>query len=190
VPHDPHLYVSYSAGRDWLSRCIQIATGRRVNHSFFIWQDEHLGWVTLGANANGVTLETWQNFAKTREVIAMFRPRDGMPSLWIGLDALKNEIDERYDYLGLGGMMWVEIQRARGKNVDNPGSKISEWFDPKHKKTFCSQLQAAVIRRTGYQLLGGRLARTIDPGEEMHFIAGDGDFAQFPPPPLAEASEG
>ena len=168
---NPNLFVGFSQGQGFVPWAIQLFTGRGVNHAFLAWQDEHLGWVVLGANENGVTLDDWANFTKTRTVPALFRPRDGKPDLWVGLSALRDKLNEKYSLSGLIGMGVVELARAYGHQIANPFARNGH--------TFCSQFCADVLRASGYPILGDLVSSSIDPHEMMHAIAADADFIQY-----------
>lgn len=171
---NPNLYVGFSQGEGFVPEAIQVFTGKGVNHAFLCWEDAHLGWEALGANSNGVTPDVWSNFVKSRYVPAIFRPRDGLPTLWEGLEKLKAKLNEEYDFRGLLSMSIVELARHYGKEIPNPGATPG--------KTFCSQFTMDIIRAAGFVLLADRLSSTIDPHEEMHAIASDPDFVQEAPP--------
>lgn len=156
-----------------MSKTIQLFTGRGVNHAFLAWQDPHLGWVVLGANANGITLDTWSNFSAKRYVPALFRPKDGLPTLWTGLEKLRNDLNAKYNYGGLLGMSVVEIAHHFHHDMRNPWSR--DW------ELFCSQFATEVIRGSGYQLLAKQYANTIDPHEAMHVLASAPMFFQVDP---------
>ena len=171
MDNNPNLFVGFSQGTGFIAWAIQLFTGRGVNHAFLCWQDEHLGWVVLGANENGVTLDTWEQFTRTRTVPALFRPKDGMPTLWAGLVSLRNKLNEKYSLSGLVGMGVVELARAYGHEIPNPFAKDGH--------TFCSQFCADVVRRAGYPVLGNLVSTSIDPHEMMHAIATDPYFIQY-----------
>lgn len=170
---DNDLYVGFSEGSGWLPKLIRIFTGGRVNHAFLCWDDMHLGWVVLGANANGVTLDTWGNFTKSRMVAAIFKPANPAFSLWHGLMALKNDINAKYDAVGLVGMGAVEIaRRFFNRNVSNLLDREAKG------KVFCSMFTTMVIRKAGIRLLPDQNADTVDPQELMHELVRRSDFVQ------------
>lgn len=173
---DPNLYVGFSEGQGWLPKLIRVFAGGAVNHAFLAWQDLHLGWVVLGANVNGVTLDTWSNFVKTRRVPAIFRAANPAQSLWLGLGALRNDINARYDTRALVGMGLVEIAR---RVFD---SKIANPFDDNRTEVFCSEFATMVIRGSGFKFLPDYAPDTIDPQQMMHELARRSDFVQGPLP--------
>ncbi len=166
---DTGLYVGFSSRGGLLPRLIRIFTGGAVNHAFLCWEDSTLGWVVLGANTNGVTLDTWSNFTATRKVPAIFKPVNG--TLRTGLRALKESINAKYSTAGLVGMSVVEIARHLfNQRVANPLDVRGELF--------CSQFATMVIRASGYEFLPEWAADTIDPQEMMHELARRADFIQ------------
>ena len=166
---DPNLYVGFSQGEGWESVLIQLFTARGVNHAFLMWEDAHLGWLVLGANQNGVTTDSWDNFKKTRRVPALFKPATGV-SFWYGLAKLRDKLNEKYDLKGLLGMSVVEVARAHSRYIGNPLANAHA--------TFCSQFCVDVMRAAGYEVLGTQPSNTIDPHELMHWMSQCPEFVQ------------
>lgn len=153
-----------------LPRLILYFTKGTVNHAFLTWQDEHLGWVVLGANGNGVTLDTWGNFTKTRTVPAVFRPVAG--DLWKGLELLRDDINTRYDIPALVGMSVVEIaSHVFKQNINNP-------LDVDYHDVFCSEFATMVVRASGFDFLSSQPADTIDPQLMMETLSKRTDFVR------------
>lgn len=162
-----NLYVGFSSSAGLLGRVIRYLTGGSVNHAFLLWEDAHLGWVVLGANENGITLDTLTNFRATRTIEATVRPIVG--TLWNGLTALRNDLNEKYNLSGLVGMSVVEIARAFGREPHaNPLSNRSELF--------CSQFAVEVIRAAGITLLPQTPSSVVDPQMLMSTLAADRRF--------------
>jgi hypothetical protein len=136
------LYIGFSRSTGGpLSRAlgwlIRKFTGGTVNHAFFLYFDENVGvWMTLGANANGVTLIPLDEFRKDREIAHLYKPVAG--SLWDGVHALHEAIGIGYDFSGLLGMAGVELLRRLG--VTRPVN----WLDNPHR-LFCSEYCAQVL---------------------------------------------
>jgi hypothetical protein len=165
---DTSLYVGFSRGSGLLPRLILYFTKGSVNHAFLTWRDEHLGWVVLGANGNGVTLDTWANFTKTRTVPAVYKPATG--SLWFGLETLRNDINAKYNIPALVGMSVVEIaSHVFKQNIDNP-------LDVDYHDMFCSEFAVMVIRASGFTLFQRQPADTVDPQSLMTELSSRKDF--------------
>ena len=153
-----------------LPRLIRLMTGGEVNHAFLLWTDEHLGWVVLGANKNGVTLDTWKNFTKIRTVPAIFKPATG--SLWLGLEKLRDDINAQYNTAALVGMSVVEIaSHVFHKNISNP-------LDVDYHDVFCSEFATMVIRVSGFGVLPALAPDAVDPQTLMHELVRRTDFTQ------------
>jgi hypothetical protein len=139
------LYIGFSRSTGGpLSRAlgslIRKFTGGTVNHAFFLYRDAYLGaWMTLGANANGVTLIPLDEFRKDREIVHLWKPVTG--SLWDGVRALHDAIGVGYNFSGLVGMAGVELLRRLG--VRRPVN----WLNDPHR-LFCSEYCAEVIFRS------------------------------------------
>ena len=161
------LYVGFSQGRGLVPNLIQLFTGRGVNHAFFAWEDPHIGWLALGANANGVTVDAWHTFTQNRYVPALFSERYEQ-HLWDGLAKLRDKLNEKYAFLALAGMSIVEIARVHQKFIANP---LPQWH-----ATFCSQFVVDVMRAALYEVLGNQPSNTIDPRQLMHWMAGQPDL--------------
>ena len=140
---DPPLYSGFSAAKGFfgslLGGAIRFFTGGDVNHAFFVfWSPDFNAWLTVGANANGVTVMTVPEFCKTREIEYLFAPSSSW-SLWTGLRAHVGDLDRHYNYTGLFGMAHVEIVK---KLTGRPGANLLDDRDD----IFCSEWCAEVIR--------------------------------------------
>jgi hypothetical protein len=167
---DPTLYAGFSAGKGLLPWLIRKATGGSVNHAFLLWEDPQVGWVTLGANEDGVSRMLWGEFTLTRTVPAIFMPTDPAKSLWAGLEALKAEIGAKYNIPALVGMSIVEVAaHLFHERVDNP-------LDFNKREVFCSEFQAQVIRASGFRYFPNQPADTIDPEEGLAELSNRIDF--------------
>lgn len=174
---DPNLYVGFSHSSGILSRLIWWIGGRQgkyidlATHAFFYYTDEHYGPVCLGAEGNGVIVQSLANFIKEHTILALYRPKGNLPLLWA--DDLASKLDEHYNLGGLVGMSFVEIMRRLHHSVRNPTSN--------RKEVFCSELTIAVIREH-YDLLAGRDANTIPPQEERFALYTHPSFNNCPIP--------
>jgi hypothetical protein len=183
------LYLGFSRSTGgFFSRALGWAirrfTGGAVNHAFFLyWSEVAWCWMTLGANANGVTEIPLAEFVKDREIVDLWLPRQG--TLRSGLQKLHDEIGIGYDFSGLIGMAGVELLRRLGV------SRPANWLDD-HHALFCSEYCAQVVMRSaigssaeGLQLQIYRMrADTIDPAALDAMIAESHAFAHYT---LAEA---
>ena len=173
---DPNLYAGFSASRGFLPALIRIFSGTfaggGVNHMFLCWQDPHLGWVTLGANANGVTLIPWAQFTAKRAVIAIFKPHDPALSLRTGLENLKSTINAAYNYPAIVGLGLTEVADFLLRR-QHPNR-----LDLNTNEQFCSEFASRVIRQSGFSFLPALRADLIKPQDALHALARRGDFVQ------------
>lgn len=156
------LYVGFSRSRgglfsQLLGLLIRFFTGGRVNHALFLYRDEHLGWMTIGANENGVTYLPLEVFLKTRQMVDIFVPAKDPSALWVGLQSLRDDIGKSYNFSGLVGMAGVEIA-TRWLHLKHASNWLSNPND-----LFCSEIVAEVIRRSHFSVLDGAPADTIAP---------------------------
>ncbi len=140
---DPPLFSGFSAGKGFfnalLGGTIRAFTGGDINHAFFVfWSSDFNAWLTVGANANGVTVMTVPEFCKSREIKYLFAPISSW-SLWTGLRMHVGDLNKHYNYTGLFGMAHVEIMK---KLTGRPGANLLD----DHDDLFCSEWSAEVIR--------------------------------------------
>lgn len=168
------LYVGFSRAQDFLGSLIRFFTGGTVNHSFLLYKDPHLGWMTVGANANGVTYIPLNAFMQGRTIEALFLPLRG--SLWDGLNKMKDDINKRYNYFGIVGESVITLAHRwfHDYTLHNALS------DP--ARLYCSEFTVDVIRACGIPILNGSPDNTIDPNEEMEALENSRDFASVPVP--------
>lgn len=175
------LYVGFSrtAGGGFFSRLLgrairffERAGSGAPNHAFLLYRDDHLGWMTIGANQNGVTYLPLDAFLRSRSVVKLFTTATP-GTLWAGLDALKDDIGKAYNLSGLVGMAPVEIavHWLHFKHLSN-------WLSNPHT-LFCSEFVAEVIRRAGYQVLGHEAADVIDPAALCAALNGDPNWIGY-----------
>lgn len=142
ISPEPPIYCGFSSATGFfgaiIGRMIRVFTGGEVNHAFFAyWSPEWQAWLTVGANANGVTMMTVPEFLKTRRIKYLFAPAGW--SIWDGLRAHVADLDRHYNYAGLFGMAHVEIMR---KLTGRPGANLLNDRDD----LFCSEWCAMVVR--------------------------------------------
>jgi hypothetical protein len=177
---DTNLYAGFSASKGVLPALIRLfsgtlATHNAVNHMFLCWQDEHLGWMTLGANSNGVTPMTWKVFTSTRFVAALFRPSDPKHSLWAGLTSMENAINAAYNYPAIVGIGLLGIANFVLCNRLKSEPNI---LDRNKREFFCDEFGIEVIRASGLKVLGGEAADKPTPQDVMHYMVRSTDFVQ------------
>ena len=148
----PTIYACFSQSRG-LGDLIRRFTGGDVNHAFLKWLDPTFGtWLTLGANANGLTIETLSKFPDKIMHVYEFPS----PGLVKGLRAKANLLNSPYDYAGLIGMSLVEINdHLLERMVANPTLD--------YHKLFCSEYVTEVIRASGINILPKWLPGSVDP---------------------------
>lgn len=129
----PPILIGFSTSTGWLARGIRWFTRGSVSHTFIAYKDIPLGcWMILGANDNGVTGQVADTFKPT--VVELFAPVD--VDLWMGLRAVKQRLNEKYNYPALLGMSIVEVGRFFHQHWPNP------WSDD--NSDFCSEFAARV----------------------------------------------
>jgi hypothetical protein len=170
------LFVGFSSSTGVLPWLIRLFSGTLasggVNHMFLCWQDARFGWVTLGANANGITLIPWEQFTTKRKVIAMFRPKDSNLDLWKGLEQLRYEINEKYNYPAIVGVGMVRIAEFLLHK------KFPNVLDKNKHELFCSEFATMVIRKAGFEFLDAVPQDEIKPQDALHELARRVDFVQ------------
>ena len=188
--NDSPLYLGFSRSTGgFFSRALGWAirkfTGGLVNHAFFLYRSEVAGcWMTLGANANGLSNLPLDDFLKDRAIVDLWLPRIG--TFKTGIQALHDKIGIGYDFSGLIGMSGVEILRRLG--VTHPVN----WIDD-HHALFCSEYCAMAIMKSALSAgandlkikIGQMRANTIDPATLDSMIADSHAFAHYS---LAEAT--
>jgi hypothetical protein len=179
LTYGDQLYVCFSratGSRFWavFGWLITVFTGGTVNHAFTLYYDTHLGWMTLGANSNGVTYQPLGTFLKSHKIVAIFAPKKG--TLWPGLNKIKEDIDKRYNYTGLLGETIVSVAHR----LFHEYSVHNALSDP--NRLFCSQFEADLIRANGYAFLAQYPDDAIDPSLEMSALENHEDFWSVPVP--------
>ncbi len=156
-----------------ISDLIMLFTDGPVSHAFLLWRDPHMGCVCLGANPNGVTLDVLEDFERDRVIVKVARPVKG--SLWPGLEALRNDLNERYNIGGVIGMSVVEIARRvfHDRVTANPLSRTGELF--------CSQFVLEVIIAAKLPISEELNPSTTDPSQLMRALEADDSFEMMDP---------
>jgi len=135
-----------------IGAAIREITGGEVNHVFFIFFDPVFNaQMTLGANANGLTIEVLDIFPD--KIIYIFQPVEQDKGLEIGIRKNIELLNKPYDFQGLFGMVAVELARKLGNwEINNPLQS--------NRKLFCSEYGKKVLEDSGYNILPD-----INPGE-------------------------
>lgn len=160
---DPLIYAGFSSalgvsGR-LLGGLIRAFTGGDVNHAFFVYWDENWdSWLTVGANSNGLTIMSLNEFTRTRTIVHAYRMTAPGRTLWDGLRIHVADLDKAYNFSGLFGMAGVEVVK---KITGRPGANILS----NNHELFCSEWCAMVIREAlkRQQFLAGYGFNQIDP---------------------------
>jgi len=139
---------------------------------FLCWQDARFGWVTLGANSNGITLIPWKQFTVKRKVIALFKPRNPDFDLWLGLKQLQYDINAKYNYPAIIGVGVVRVAEFLLHK------KYPNLLDTNQHELFCSEFATLVIRKSGMLFLSATPADEIKPQDALHELARRVDFVQ------------
>lgn len=147
----PYIAFSQSAG---LGTLIRKFTGGDVNHCLFIFRDDVFNtWLTLGANLNGLTIETLATFSD--KIIDIWEPKEG--SFSVGLQKYAYLLNTPYDVSGLIGMSVVEVaERIAHLRIHNPFLN--------DKELFCSEFGKMVCVASSYNV-GDMLPGSTDPNE-------------------------
>jgi hypothetical protein len=173
---DGRLLLGFSRGTSFGERLksvtIQWFTGGTVSHAFLLYKDNHLGWLTIGANSNGVTYQPLELFKRARQIVKLFEPVTGEFSLWTGLTQMRDFIDAGFNLTGLIGMSIVEIATHWLRQT-----APRNWLSDPHR-VFCSQMCVAVLRHSGIDILPGRDFDTIDPATLMAAMLDDPHFRE------------
>lgn len=140
-----------------LGTLIKEFTGGDVNHAFFIFYDPVFdAQLTLGANANGLTIEHLDKF--DGQIVHVFEPTDPSKGLEMGLRLWAHLLNEPYDFAGLVGMAAVEVARKAGIwDMQNPFQSM--------KRLFCSEFARKVINSSRYEVLPDLEAGSVDPAQ-------------------------
>lgn len=150
------IKIAFSASRG-LGTLIRIFTGGDVNHAFLIFYDPIFdAELTLGANANGLTIEHLNNF--TDPIIHVFETVDQNKGLELGLRLWAHLLNKPYDFAGLVGMAAVEIaRRAADLKINNPLQA--------EQRLFCSEFVRKVLTSSRYEVLPDLEAGECDPAQ-------------------------
>jgi hypothetical protein len=133
------IFIAFSAGEgNWfdrnLGRLIRFFTGGDSNHAFIIYWDEiWSNWLVVGANSNGLTVDSLEVFKKSHIITHIFRAIAF--DLGEGLHKHVDDLNTRYNYTGLLGMSFVKIHekvsKKVGKNPTDAENRLfcSEWVN-------------------------------------------------------------
>ena len=150
------IQVAFSASGG-IGALIRDFTGGEVNHAFLIFYDPVFdAKLTLGANANGLTIEPLDAFPN--KIVHVFEPVDLSKGLELGLRLWIHLLNQPYDFAGLVGMAIVEAARKLGDHqARNP--LLSE------HRLFCSEYVKKVLISSGYDILPHVSPGDCDPAQ-------------------------
>ena len=161
----PTIWIGFTSAPGLLGDAIRTFEQADVSHAFLAWDDFNFEQrMSLGANWNGVTMQPLARFA-------LDHPRlyQGTRDLWPGIMALSHLINRPYGYSVLLGMSIVEAEKhLLGRVGFNPVRSAA---------VICSEYVAMVMRKSGYDVLPGTDAGSIDPGDVERWILGQGFLA-------------
>lgn len=154
-----NIQVGFSTSKDyWLSKIIRWFTDSKASHCFFIYYDED--WqrnMVLEATEGGYKITPFSYYEA--DLVAKFTPKYSVET---GLTKSIDWLGEGYDYVGLIGMIWVEIGRWLKRNWYNPCR------DP--KAMFCSEAIARVMKESNYPGTEDWDPESIDPEMLIEFF--------------------
>lgn len=141
------VYVAFSSGDTWISKLIKWATRSEFSHSFILfWDERWQSWMALGDNWNGFCLTP----AATENTLAVATVKQ---DLWVGLRKNIADLGSGYNYLGILGMIWVELgAHVLHAKLHNPFVSKSRWI--------CSEIASHIC---------------IDSGVPLNLVPGDTD---------------
>lgn len=158
----PPVGVGFTAAPGILGNIIRWASDSDVSHTFLFWDDPWFGCqMTLGANANGITLQPLSRMALDKPTL--YR---GTNDLWPGIIHYIDLINSPYGYASLLEMSVVEAERHLFLRA---GAR-----PPDQARVICSTYVSLVLRKSGDNILPEVEARRIDPGQVELWIKANG----------------
>jgi hypothetical protein len=155
-----NIQVGFSTSKNsWISKIIRWFTDSTVSHCFFIYWDKD--WqrdMILEATEGGFKITPFSNYEK--DLVAAFTPKYSVEQ---GLIKSIDWLGEDYDYVGLIGMIWVELGRWLHRKWRNP------WRDA--KSMFCSEAISRIMIESNYPGTSGWDPQSIDPQMLMNFFS-------------------
>jgi hypothetical protein len=156
-----HVQVGFSTSNWWVSRVIRWFTRAKVSHAFLMLRDAGtLGDLVLEAEWCGWKLSTPAALTRgSTRIVELVEPKIPLE------DAVVKSLswlDEKYNYEGLLGMMWVCVGRVMGKRWRNPLRS--------HNSLFCSEAVVYVLQAAGYPGAGELDAESVDPEGLREFM--------------------
>lgn len=153
--------IGFSTSDWWVSRAIRYVTRAEVSHTFFLLQENGpVGDLVLEAEWCGWKLSTPNALTRgTTRVVKYVVPAVDLTSavsdslLWL---------DEKYNYPGLLGMLWVCLGRILGKRWRNPLRN--------HNSMFCSEAAVYVLQGAGYPGAAALDPQSVDPQALLDFL--------------------
>lgn len=132
--------IGFSTTTHLLSRVIRWFTDAAVSHAWVLYYDEDFDCdCVLEFTEGGCRITTYASFQKKNKIVKVWTPQC---SIRTGFTKMREWLDAGYDYLGLFGMIWVQLGRWLHRKWKNP------WASS--KKAFCSEGVARVLLYANY----------------------------------------
>lgn len=130
--------IGFSVSNSWISKIICWFTKGRTSHTFLIYYDiDFERDMVMEATEGGYKITPFSKYQK--DTIAIFEPKQ---SIEYGLKKSIDNLEEKYDYIGLIGMMWVCLGAFLKRKWRNPLASS--------KAMFCSEAIVKVLQWSNY----------------------------------------
>jgi len=132
--------VGFSTTTMLLSRIIRWFTNSAVSHAWILYFDESFGCdCVFEFDIGGGQVHTYESFQKKNKIVHVWTPKHPIEA---GFAKAAPLLDCGYDYLGLLGMIWVQLGAWLKRKWHNP------WVSP--SRDFCSEGVVRVCQWSGY----------------------------------------
>jgi hypothetical protein len=159
VSDAPPIRVGFSTTNAALSRLIRWFTRSPVSHAWVLYYDAEFDCeCVFEFSIGGGQIHTYEAFKKHNTIVHVWTPR---VALGPGFRKAAPLLDRGYDYLGLLGMIWVQVGEWLKRKWRNP------WGSP--KRDFCSESVAHVLQSVPYPGWDHRAARSTSPEKLLEF---------------------
>jgi hypothetical protein len=157
-----NIKIGISCGTAWYSKIIEWFSRSKSSHVFFE-VTEHNKLMVIGSDENGFVMQTFiRAQGDGSEVKAVYSSEDLDFNLDNCIEFLLETLDEGYDYFGLVGMIWVEVNKWFGKKVSNPLGSSSKYF--------CSEAAAKCLQSINFPNSESLDPSSIDPETLWEFL--------------------